>query len=313
MAMNVLLEKLQRSWLLFRRSVQVIVENPKLLVFPLITGILTLAIFAFFFAPVALILLAPQWVEGSAVQALAHGIGIVQLRPGSGPHVEIQPGGSAILAGLYLLNMFLATMASVAFTSQIFEALNGKPVSIQQGIRVACSRWKSVLFWSLVAGVVGLVIRFIEDRLSFVGRIIAGLIGLAWSVASIFAIPIIVLDPAVSNPFKVLTRSATTIKRTWGEMLAGYVGMQGTNLLFIFGSIAFWVVTVATALLTSNPWVLLVGLPWLALLIAYCYVTSIASRVYLCALYLYAAEGVVPGYYDENMMALGWKLKKAAR
>lgn len=311
--MNTLVEKLQRSWMLFGRSVQVIVENPKLLVFPFITGILTLAIFAFFLAPVALVLLVPHRVEGSIFQSIADSIGFIQVQTGNGPHVEVRPVGSAILAGMYLLNMFLATMASVAFSSQIMAALNGKPVSIGEGIRVACSRWKSVLFWSLVAGVVGLLIRFIEEKLSFVGRLVAGLIGLAWSVASIFAIPIIVLDPSVSNPFTVLTRSATTIKRTWGEMLAGYVGMQGTNLLVLWGSIAFWVVTVATALMLSNPWVLLVGIPWFALLMVYCYLTSIASRVYLCALYLYASEGVVAGYYDESMMGMGWKMKKAKR
>ena len=89
--------------------------------------------------------------------------------------------------------------------------------------------------------------------------------------------------------------------------------MRGTNLLVLWLSILFWVLTGAGAYLISNPWLLLMaGLPWLFAVIAYGYLASIASRVYLCALYLYASEGVVPGYYDESMMSTAWKLKKGA-
>ncbi len=311
--MNVILEKLQRSWLLFRRSVQVILENPKLLVFPIVTGVLTTAIALFFLAPVAVVFLAPNWVQAGKFQALAHTVGFFRIQNAGSFNFQLQPFGSALLAGLYLMNMFLATMASVAFNSEILEALNNRPVSIRRGLLVACSRWKAVLLWSLVAGAVGLIIRALEERWAFFGRLVAGLIGLAWSTASIFAIPIIVRDHSVTNPFGILTRSAQTIKRTWGEMLAGYVGMRGTNLMVVWGSILFWMATGASALLFKNPWILLMGIPWLGIIIAYSYVTSIASRVYLCALYLYASDGVVPGYYDTEMMGLGWKLKKGSQ
>src|SRR5437762_1990954 len=100
---------------------------------------------------------------------------------------------------------------------------------------------------SLLGGVVGLIGRGLEERLSFVGRLVAGLIGLAWSVASIFAIPILARENSFTNPFALLSRSAETIKRTWGEMLAGYVGMQGTNLLVLWGSIVLWISTGVTA------------------------------------------------------------------
>ena len=96
-------------------------------------------------------------------------------------------------------------------------------------------------------------------------------------------------------------------------MLTGYVGLQGTNLVVLWGSILFWIATGFGAYLTSNPWLLLIaGLPWLVAIVCYAYLASIASRVYLCALYLYAAEGVVPGQFDAKMMGQGWKLKKRA-
>jgi hypothetical protein len=184
--------------------------------------------------------------------------------------------------------MFLATLCSVAFSSEILEALNGRAVSIRHGFGVAFSRWKSVLWWSLLAGVVGLIIRKLEDQLSFVGKLVVGWIGVAWSVASIFAIPILVREPSLANPFAVLGRSAETIKRTWGEMLSGYIGMKGSNVLFFWASILAWLWAGLAAYLLGNAWVLAVaGALWIFCLIVYSYLASVASRVYLCALYLY--------------------------
>jgi hypothetical protein len=310
--MNAIGEKLHRSWQLFKHSVMVIREHPKLLVFPIVTGILTAGIALFFLAPVALVLLAPHWIEGGRIQAVADSVGFLRFKQAGNFNFQLQPIGAAILAVIYLLDMFLATMASVAFNSEILEALGSRPVSIRHGISVACRRWKSVLLWSLLAGILGLTIRALEERLAFFGRLIAGFIGLTWSVASIFAIPILARDSSVSNPFAVLSKSAETIKRTWGEMLAGYVGMKGTNILVLWFSILFWVLTGAAAYFLS-PWLLLMaGVPWLFALVAYSYLASIASRVYLCALYLYASEGAVPAPYDASMMTTGWKLKKGA-
>jgi len=124
-------------------------------------------------------------------------------------------------------------------------------------------------------------------------------------------VPILVREPSLANPFDVLTKSARTLKASWGEMLAGYLGMQGTNLLFLWGSLLLWGITGAFAIVTHNAWILLiVGVPWLLSLVMYGYLASIASRVYLCALYMYAADGVVPGPYDASMMTMAWKMKK---
>jgi hypothetical protein len=65
---------------------------------------------------------------------------------------------------------------------------------------------------------VGLVIKALEERLGLIGRIIVCLIGVAWSVASVFAVPIIVRDedalylmpPTASSPY-----NADMFKSAW--------------------------------------------------------------------------------------------------
>ncbi len=302
--MNALFERFRRSLELFKVSLRVMRDHPKLLLFPLLINLFIVAIALFFLCPVGLAVVAAHW-------------GAAWVGPGRPPGWPLPPAGvplavgPLLLAGLYLLSMFLATFCNVAFNSEILRALDGQPVSIRHGVAVACRRFKAILLWSLLAGGVGLLIRAIEQRLSFMGRLVAGFVGLAWSVASIFALPILVRDPTVSNPLTVLRTSARTIKRTWGEALVGYVGMKGADTLFLLLSVGYWIAGVAGAFWLS-PWVLLpAGLIWLLAVLVYSYLAGIASKAYLCALYLFAAEGVVPSYYDASMMDAAWQVKGA--
>ena len=41
------------------------------------------------------------------------------------------------------------------------------------------------------------------------------------------------------------------------------------------------------------------------------YLTGVASQVYKGALYLYAAEGVIPAPYSREMLDMAWKFKKS--
>jgi len=204
-----------------------------------------------------------------------------------------------------------ATFFNVAFFHQILHALKGEAVSVQAGFKFAVSKLKVIALWSLFAGVIGLIIKVVEERLEAVGRLIMRFVGLAWSLASVFAIPVLIVE-AGSNPFDVLRKSASTLKKTWGESLAGYVGLQfGRVLVFLF-SILFLGSAVVASIMAQNGWILLgAGVLWIFALIVFAYLTSVASQVYRCALYIYASEGTIPQPYNDELLQMAWKLKKA--
>ncbi|HRU05899.1 MAG TPA: DUF6159 family protein [Candidatus Brocadiia bacterium] len=83
----------------------------------------------------------------------------------------------------------------------------------------------------LFTGLVGLLIRTLEERIGLLGRWIIKLIGLAWSVASVFVVPIIVLGQEGTSPLRMLKTSAGTLKKTWGESLLGCMGVQFGGLV----------------------------------------------------------------------------------
>ena len=155
--------------------------------------------------------------------------------------------------------MFLATFFNVAFYSEIIAALNGKGVSFRRGLSTARSRLPSILAWSLLAGVVGWIIRTIEQRLPFAGRIVTGLIGMAWSIAAVFAIPVIIQEQPMRNPIKILQQSAMTLKRTWGEGLIGYVGFSAGSVVIFLCSLPPLLLAGVLALLFKSVWLIVIA------------------------------------------------------
>lgn len=313
--------KFKTSWNLFRSSLSVIGKNKRLLLFPIIGFIFICIIALFFISPVLL------WNSGHSVTELSHwealgqhiGQIIKNRQVSDGIKIETLFGNYwyAWFVLFYLVSMFSTTFLNVAFYNEIINGLNGKHVSLLRGIKAALSRIKLIMIWSLFAGIIGLIIRNLEERLGFVGKWIMALIGIAWSVASIFVIPVIIREEKTSNPLKLLRTSASMLKRTWGEAVIGYAGIGvfsllvfAISLLLLFGACIFFI-----GMNTPNAGVIILMLisAYIICMLTFSYLSAIANHVYRGALYVYASEGVVPGAFDEGLMEKAWKVKKAKK
>ncbi|MGC9942266.1 MAG: DUF6159 family protein [Verrucomicrobiota bacterium] len=332
--------KFQQSWQLFKASLTATLKYRKLLWFPLLTTMLTIII-AFFFLSVFLIPVVLHHT-GYSVDQKQHWVALkdyylpglaTQPKPGAPANGAVDtlntvttghstttnqswvarfPGAYLFMVAMYFISMFLATFFNVAFYSEIISALNGQGVSFRRGLRTARSRLPSILAWSLLAGVVGWAIRSIEQRLPFAARIVAGLVGAAWSVAAVFAIPVIIREEPMRNPVKILKQSALTLKRTWGEGLIGFVGFSAAGMILFGCSFLLLLMAAALALLLHS--VVLIGIAaslWVLGLICLAYISSVARNVFRCALYMYASEGVVPEPYNPELLDMAWKVRKS--
>jgi hypothetical protein len=309
------MSKFERSWLLFKTSILIIAKNKQLLVFPIVIFALTIVIVLFFIAPVAFQPTGHGYTQAQHWKAVGQSIfseGAVTEPGQPGTRTSFSQGALIYAAFLYFVSMFCATFFNVAFYHEILAALTGEAVSISRGLKFACTKLKAILMWTLFAGLVGLIIKMLEQKLDFVGRIIARLIGLAWSIAAIFVIPILVRDEQTANPVSVLRKSAGILKRTWGEALIGYAGLTFGNLLVLFASIFILGGAVFASVALNNFWIIAItGVFWLLAIFAFAYLTSVASQIYKGALYLYAAEGTIPAPYNQEMLDMAWKVKKS--
>jgi len=287
-------------------------RNKMLLVFPVVVFLFTMLMVLFFIAPVVLRPTGYAYASSQHWAAISHSL-FTQTTDAKGHTVEtgLTAGAMGYLALMYLISMFCATFFNVAFYHEILAALRGEFVSIQRGLKFACTRWKAILMWSLFAGLVGLIIRQIEERLGFVGRIIGRFIGLAWSVASVFVIPIIVQDEQNINPLKMVKTSAGILKRTWGEALIGYAGMSLASGLILIVSVVILAGALVGSIAMNNYWLIaVVGILWVLAMFILSYLTSVAGQIYKGALFLYAANGVIPEPYSQEMLDSAWKFKK---
>lgn len=234
--------KFQRSWELFKCSVQVIRTHKKLLLFPVVIMLLTCVIASFFLVPAAM------WDTGHAFTSLEHWKALggnflvwetASPEANSPDNIMLKPQGYVLLAGIYLLSMFFATFFNVAFFNEIINALNGRTVSIRGGLGFALTRLRAIFVWSLFAGIIGLIIKSLEERVGLIGKWIVRLIGLAWSVAAVFAVPVIVREDKHANPLRFLQTSASMLRRTWGESLIGYVGIISAGFFSSSGRLQY--------------------------------------------------------------------------
>ena len=305
------MSRFQRSWSLFKCSIAVIGSNRKLLLFPVVVGLMMCVIAMFFILPIAFWSTGHAYTESMHWQTVAHRW--VTWEAG-GKTVTVNPSGYALLAGIYLASTLCATFFNVAFYSQILNALRGQPVSISDGLRLASTRLRAILAWSLFTGVVGLFIKALEERVGIIGRWFVRLLGIAWSVASVFVVPAIVIESQTANPLHFLKTSATSLKKTWGESLLGYLGVQFGGLLFLIGSLVLFGLTIWISIVCNAFWVVgVASAVWIVSLVTYMYLLNVASQVYLGALYLYAAEGIVPEPFNQEQMNMAWKVKSGSR
>jgi hypothetical protein len=327
-----IMDRFRNSWELFKSSFAVMLQNKTLLVFPILISALSALLVGLFIVPVAFQRTgfgygtAQHWVavgqsvynfrsESSDVSppAAADGSRGVSRIPGR----RLTFGGVkalplAYFALMYFATMFLATFLNVAFYREILNALRGQPVSIAAGLQFAATKWKIILMWTLFAGLVGFVIKTLEERLDFVGEWIMSLIGAVWSIACVFVIPVIVTEEETVNPLAVLKKSATTLRNTWGESLIGYAGVGLGGFIVMFFSLLCLGAGIAAAVALRSFWLGAgVVLGWLAAVITFSYLMSVASQIFRCALFLYASEGSLPQPYTPQMMTLAWKTKKA--
>jgi hypothetical protein len=308
------MNKFQRSWILLKSSLSVIARNKELLVFPMVTFLCTMAIIVFFLLPPVLRPTGHPYSSPEHWQAIWHSL-FTQTPSATGQGAEqlgFTPGALIYLGFLYLLTMFIGTFCNVAFYHEIMAALGGEVVSIGRGLKFACSRLGSILMWTLFAGLVGLIIKVIEERLQLVGRIIGRLIGLAWSVAAVFVIPVIVREEGNVNPIAALQKSAGVLKQTWGEALIGYAGLAVANTMVILGSLV-WLIGAGMVSAASHNYLVIAAaaVVWLCGILTWSYLAGVASNVFRGALYLYAAEGTVHAPYTQEMLDMAWKYRKS--
>ena len=279
-------ERLSRSWSLIKASASVLAQDKELLVFPLLSAACTLLVMAAFVLP-------------------ALGLGALDgLRPGGGVSAL-----AYVLAFLfYLVQYFVIFFFNTALVGAAMIRLEGGDPTLRDGLRIARGKLVPILGYAAIAATVGMVLRAIQERAGFIGRLVSGALGVAWTLASFLVVPVLVTRDI--GPVDAVKESALLLKKTWGENL---IGQGGVGL--VFGLLFFVLALLGTAAIVAAATTgsgVLIGLV-VALVIFVLLVTGLVqatlSGIYSAALYRHAVGAGDSQGFDARLLDQAFRSK----
>jgi len=249
---------------------RVLTLDKELLVFPLLSGISCFLLLASFVAGI--------WATGTPAE-------------GGTVHKDVS---LVVMLLYYFANYFIIVFFNSALVACALIRFRGGDPKLADGLRAARERLAQIAAWTLLAASVGIVLRIIEDRVGFVGRIVTALLGAAWTIGSYFVVPVLVVEKI--GPLDAFKRSVLILRKTWGESIVGNLGLGLiTTLVTMALLIAVGFASAFLAATLGSLAVALIGaMLMLAIVILAALVGSALNAIVLSALYLYATGGKLP-------------------
>jgi hypothetical protein len=264
----------RNSWTLVKASARVLNEDRALLVFPLLSGVAFLALFAAIIVPVAFL---------GETAAESPGLAI------------------PFFLGFYFLQFFAGFYFNAALVGAALIHLDGGRPTLSDGLRIANDHVGPLLGYAAIAATVGVLLNSAGRRGQLGGRIVSGFVGTAWNLATFLVVPVLVTRDM--GPIDALKESARLLRRTWGEQLSGMVGMGAAfgAAALVLGAASVGILVGAAAL---GPFGLVpVGALLLAFWVLFALATTALQGIYRAAVYRYALTGDAGEGFQEVAMA----------
>ncbi|PYQ51403.1 MAG: hypothetical protein DMF59_07930 [Acidobacteria bacterium] len=270
----------RRSYAIFRESLQVLAKDKEILIFPLLSGIVTIVAFL--------------------------SIVFAGVTSGVFEHFDKHDPLNYVVAFVwYFISWFIVLFFNVAVIHCASIRLRGGDPTVADGFRASMQHIGRIAAWALVSATVGVILRFLADRANVIGKIIVGLLGAAWSIATYFIVPVMIFEKrSLRDSVK---QSTQLIAKTWGESL---VAAGGIGLFIMLLAVAGLILPIAAFFISATA-----ALIALAILVVYWIGLSVMSAalsgIFRTALYLYATEGRTPAGFTPEYVQNAFVAKKS--
>ena len=257
------MERISRSFDIVTQSFRILLHDKELMVLPLVSGVINVGVALTF----------------------VFGLGLT-------PRV-VRNGGIETYVPLFLMYVVLYAVGiffQAAVVAGATERMRGGDPTLGSALGAAARRGGTIVAWAIVAATVGTVIRAIHDKAGFIGKVVTSIFGVAWSLATFFIVPVLVLEErSIRDSFN---RSVSIFRETWGESIVGPVGI---GLAAFCAWVPLFIVSGALGVLVSPFAGIVLFAAGAVVLIAF---FSTLQGVFLATLYRYATEGWVPAGFS---------------
>jgi hypothetical protein len=276
-------ERISRSFELVKASWKILMQEKKLLAFPILSGVITLLVIISFILPLLL--------TGQAMHM-----------------TTITPGSVALLFLFYVIGYFVVIFFNTGLISCVYARLEGRIMTVGEGLGIAGRHIGSILVWAVIAATVGLILRLILERAGILGQIAAGIAGSVWSLVTMFVVPVMIFEE--KGVFASMKDTLTLFKKTWGESVVGNISI---GIIFAAVGIIGFLLVIA-ALFMGNIAVVTITIVLFVVLVAIlAIVASLMNGIFVVALYTYAKTGTVPSLYSGDLIINAFIPKQQSR
>ena len=274
-----MLTRLSNSWELLKSSLRVLQADKELVVFPIVSSIGVLLVTLSFALPLF----------------FSNLIDSIFLRG------RVEAFGFLVLFLFYVVQYTVIFFANTALVGAALIRLRGGDPTISDGMRIAASRIGPILGYALIAATVGMILRALSQKRNGLGRLIVSLIGFAWNVATYLVVPVLAVENI--GPLEAIKRSAELLKRTWGEQIAGNLGLGAVFTLVYLGAVVLFIPVIIFALNAQSAVVIMTAAVLFIMVFSLIgLLQSTLEGIYTAAVYQYATTGEVGAFFNERMV-----------
>jgi len=265
------MRKIRRGWALTKKSWNLLNGHRELLRFPLYGAVATI--------PLAIVFLGPglYLLDSDAIA-------------GAIPLLVLSVYALSVVSAYF--GVGLAAAADMIF--------RGEEATVSDGLAVARSRFSQICGWAALSTAISVFMGALENQGGVAGTIAARLVGMAWSLVTFVALPVIAIEG--TGAFGTLKRSASLFRERWGQQITGNIAIGGAVALLGFLPAGI-LVAVGIAVWPSASFIgaLLVVIGAIGLAISLL-VSQALSGIFGVALYRYALDGeAVGGFTAEEL------------
>jgi hypothetical protein len=285
-------DKFSRSWSLAGQCFDVLKQDPALLVFPLMSSIALLVLLGSFAVPVL---------------TFYHGAIGSDVGDASTTHTS-----RLIFYGLtyvfYVISYTVMMFFNSALISVALKRLDGESAGVREGLAAAWGNFPAIVGYALIAATVGTILRAIEERVGFIGRIVVAIIGAGWTLATAMTLPVLVEENL--GPVEAISRSLDLLKDNWGENLIGNSGISLGVAVIAIPLVVIAAFVMAGAMSSGALGSIFAGMALFAItLILIGLVSTTLHSIYTAALYRFATGSKENAGIDGDLLAGAYRSK----
>jgi len=269
--------RISRGWRLFKATFGILKAEKSLVLFPVISAVLSLIVLGVFIFP-ALTIFNSTGADIDTWGATQWAMWV------------------AFLFVFYFITYLITIFFKSAVISNATEVMNGNDPTIGQGISVPASHIGKLAVWALIQATIGLILSMIRSRDNLIATLLSSILAAAWELVTFFVIPVLIFEKqGVPGSIK---ESWNLFKKTWGEtVVSGFSFI----ILYIPAFILFFLAMGTFMIGMGSVTIAAFGLA-LMVFVATGVLASTLHGILVALLYNYAKTGEIPDMIDHDLI-----------